>query len=79
MDDNGASVEYTVTTRGHVRVLTITRPERQNSLSDSLMAGLTEEFLLASTDEDVRVIVVTGSGTRVFWAGLDLKEMRERD
>jgi enoyl-CoA hydratase len=79
MDDNDVATDYTVTTRDLVRVITITRPHRQNSLSESLMAGLTEEFLLASTNDDVRSIVLTGSGPRVFCAGADLKEMREFD
>ena len=71
--------EYLVQNSGHVRVLTIDRPERSNSLSRSLQLGLVEEFLKAGEDPDVRVIVLTGSGDRVFCAGADLKEIREND
>lgn len=60
-------------------MLTIDRPERSNSLSRSLQLGLVEEFLKAGEDPDVRVIVLTGSGDRVFCAGADLKEIREND
>ena len=71
--------EYLVQNSGHVRVLTIDRPARSNSLSRSLQLGLVEEFLKAGEDPDVRVIVLTGSGDRVFCAGADLKEIREND
>jgi enoyl-CoA hydratase len=63
--------------RGHVRVLTLDRPERRNALSSALQADLVEE-LLRSTEDDVRAIVLTGNGP-AFCAGFDLKEIRELD
>jgi enoyl-CoA hydratase len=63
--------------RGHVRVLTLDRPERRNALSSALQADLVEE-LLRSTEDGVRAIVLTGNG-RAFCAGFDLKEIRELD
>jgi enoyl-CoA hydratase len=63
--------------RGHVRVLTLDRPERRNALSSALQADLVEE-LLRSTEDGVRAIVVTGNGP-AFCAGFDLKEIRELD
>ena len=67
-----------VETRGHVRVLTLDRPERRNALSSPLQAELVEQLLTAAEDGDVRAIVLTGSGP-AFCAGFDLKEIRERD
>jgi enoyl-CoA hydratase len=63
--------------RGHVRVLTLDRPERRNALSAALQADLVEE-LLRSTEDGVRAIVLTGTGP-AFCAGFDLKEIRELD
>src|SRR4051794_37684247 len=63
--------------RGHVRVLTLDRPERRNALSSALQADLVEE-LLRSTEDGVRAIVVTGNGP-AFCAGFDLKEIRALD
>jgi len=65
-------------TRGHVRVLTLDRPERRNALSGALQADLVEELLTCAADIDVRAVVLTGNGP-AFCAGFDLKEIRERD
>src|SRR5919107_5244463 len=67
-----------VETRGHVRLLTLDRPERRNALSSPLQADLIEELLACTEDADVRAVVLTGNGP-AFCAGFDLKEIRERD
>jgi enoyl-CoA hydratase len=72
--DSGLIVED----RGHVRVLTLDRPERRNALSSPLQADLIEELLTAAEGADVRAIVLTGNGP-AFCAGFDLKEIREGD
>ena len=72
--DSGLIVE----TRGHVRVLTLDRPERRNALSSPLQADLVEQLLGCAEDAHVRAIVLTGNGP-AFCAGFDLKEIRERD
>ncbi|MGY1703476.1 enoyl-CoA hydratase/isomerase family protein [Geodermatophilus sp. SYSU D00697] len=64
--------------RGHVRVLTLDRPERRNALSSALQADLVEELLRCGEDGDVRAVVLTGTGP-AFCAGFDLKEIREGD
>jgi enoyl-CoA hydratase len=64
--------------RGHVRVLTLDRPERRNALSTALQADLVEELLTCAEDPDVRAVVLTGNGP-AFCAGFDLKEIRELD
>src|SRR3712207_3802842 len=63
---------------GHVRVLTLDRPERRNALSSPLQADLIEELLGCAEAPDVRAIVLTGTGP-AFCAGFGLKEIRERD
>jgi enoyl-CoA hydratase/carnithine racemase len=67
-----------VESRGHVRVLTLDRPERRNALSSALQADLVEELLRCVEDGEVRAIVLTGNGP-AFCAGFDLKEIREGD
>jgi enoyl-CoA hydratase/carnithine racemase len=67
----------TVEDRGHVRVLTLDRPERRNALSTALQADLVEQFLTCVAD-GVRAVVVTGNGP-AFCAGFDLKEIRAAD
>jgi enoyl-CoA hydratase len=72
--DSGLVVEN----RGHVRVLTLDRPERRNALSTDLQADLVEELLDCTESPDVRAVVLTGNGP-AFCAGFDLKEIREQD
>jgi enoyl-CoA hydratase len=72
--DSGLIVEN----RGHVRVLTLDRPERRNALSTDLQADLVDQLLGATEDGDVRAVVLTGNGP-AFCAGFDLKEIRELD
>ena len=71
-----------VETRGHVRVLTLDRPERRNALSTALQADLIEELLRCAEDATgpggVRAVVLAGNGP-AFCAGFDLKEIREGD
>jgi enoyl-CoA hydratase/carnithine racemase len=60
--------------RGPVAWLTMTRGDQYNALSSSLMAALQQAFETIGADEQVRVIVLAGSG-RAFCAGHDLREM----
>jgi enoyl-CoA hydratase/carnithine racemase len=59
---------------GHVLVVTLNRPERLNSIGGGLVGRLSEIFLEAEHDPQVRAIVLTGAG-RAFCAGLDLKDV----
>ena len=60
-------------TRGHLRILTINRPDRMNSLSPEMSAALVEAFVEAGSDPDIRCIILTAVGERAFCAGADLK------
>jgi enoyl-CoA hydratase len=66
-------------TRGHIRLLTINRPDRMNSLSPEMSDALVEAFVEAGADPEVRVIVLTAVGDRAFCAGADLKARAEED
>ncbi len=66
-------------TRGHVRVLTINRPERMNALSPAMSNALIEAFVEAGADPGIRAIVLTAVGERAFCAGADLKERAQAD
>ena len=65
-------------TRGHIRLLTINRPDRMNSLSPELSDELVEAFVEAGADPDIRAIVLTAVGDRAFCAGADLKARAQR-
>lgn len=59
--------------RGHAFWITINRPDKRNALNASVIAGIVEGYRLAQDDDDARVIVLTGSGTKAFCAGADLQ------
>jgi len=56
----------------HVATLTLDAPERLNTISPTMLRQVSELLLRADADQDVRCIVLTGSG-RAFCAGLDLQ------
>jgi len=58
-------------TSGHVRTLTLNRPEKRNALSNELVQALVEGFEAAAADDEVRVVGLTGAGD-AFCAGADL-------
>jgi 2-(1,2-epoxy-1,2-dihydrophenyl)acetyl-CoA isomerase len=56
---------------GHVRTITLNRPEKKNALSQELAWGVVAAIDAAAADDDVWVVAITGSGD-AFCAGLDL-------
>jgi len=56
---------------GHVRTITLNRPEKKNALSDALAWGVVEAVEEAARTDSIWVIAITGSGDS-FCAGLDL-------
>src|SRR5262245_2515537 len=62
---------------GRVDLLTLTRPERRNSLSEAMLAAMQAAIEAADGDEAVRAVVLDAEGP-VFSAGHDLRELTER-
>lgn len=58
-----------------IAIVTLNRPEAMNALSRALRAELADAMLAVARNNAVRAVVLTGSGTRAFTAGLDLKEL----
>lgn len=63
---------------GPVAIVTLNRPQAMNALSSALRRDLARAFRELEADDSVRVIVLTGAGTRAFTAGLDLKELGQQ-
>src|SRR3982750_379098 len=55
----------------HVLTITLDRPDRLNAFTPTMQRELIEAFDRADADDDVRAVIVTGSG-RAFCAGADL-------
>jgi enoyl-CoA hydratase/carnithine racemase len=59
-----------------VLTVTINRPEQRNALNADVTRGLLDALQRADTDDQVRVVVLTGEGDRAFCAGADLGGLR---
>jgi enoyl-CoA hydratase/carnithine racemase len=60
-----------VSDAGHVRTITLNRPEKKNALNDALAWGVIGAIDEAARDDNVWILALTGSGDS-FSAGLDL-------
>ena len=68
--ENEDEVLYSVA--DHVATITLNREQFQNTISGVMLDAITDLMLKADRDEDVRCIVLVGTG-RFFCAGLDLR------
>ncbi|GAJ40020.1 enoyl-CoA hydratase [Saccharococcus caldoxylosilyticus] len=66
-------VSYELQENG-IAIVTLNRPEAANALSSSLLNELSELLGDLAFRKDIRVVIVTGAGEKVFCAGADLKE-----
>ena len=59
---------------GQIRVLTLNRPDVMNAMNTRMFIELREAIDRLAHDPALRVLVLTGAGTKAFSAGGDLKE-----
>ncbi len=64
-------------TRGHVGIITLSRPEKLNAWTDQMHAELVDQIEVWNADAEIGAIVFTGEG-RAFCAGADLGGFSER-
>jgi 2-(1,2-epoxy-1,2-dihydrophenyl)acetyl-CoA isomerase len=72
-------IGHGTTFEGGILRITINRPERRNSLDAASVLALLETLQQADRNHDVRVIVITGSGSTQFCTGADLAAKDEDD
>ncbi|MEZ5776545.1 MAG: enoyl-CoA hydratase/isomerase family protein [Hyphomicrobiaceae bacterium] len=65
----------TVEKQGALWRITLQRPDKANALSRAMLGAIAEAYEAAAEDGEVRAIVVTGAGPRVFSGGADLSEL----
>jgi E-phenylitaconyl-CoA hydratase/naphthyl-2-hydroxymethylsuccinyl-CoA hydratase len=58
----------------NVAFITLNRPEAMNSLDPESVSRLTEIWSEVRTDDDIRVVVLTGAGEKSFCTGTDMKK-----
>ncbi len=57
-----------------IAILTLNRPKSMNAFTGRMMYELIEAFDITDANDDVRAVIMTGSGDRAFCAGADLSE-----
>jgi len=62
-----------------IGIVTINRPESLNALNGEVFTELYKLFQEIEDDQDVRVVILTGSGEKAFVAGADIAEMQLRN
>jgi enoyl-CoA hydratase len=63
--------------RGRVGLITFNRPKAMNALNPALIGELAQALDAFEADDDVGAMVLTG-GDKVFAAGADIKDMRDK-
>jgi enoyl-CoA hydratase/carnithine racemase len=56
-----------------VLLLRLNRPEARNALTPALIDALATALEEAESSDDIRAVVITGTGDRAFCAGMDLR------
>ncbi|PCI09493.1 MAG: enoyl-CoA hydratase [Flavobacteriaceae bacterium] len=62
-----------------ILTITINRPNQLNALNMATIQELHHAFSEADLDKNIRAIIITGSGTKAFVAGADIKEFAHFD
>lgn len=60
-----------------ITTITINRPKKLNALNKATIQELHDAFDAADTDENTKVIILTGSGEKAFVAGADISEFAD--
>lgn len=61
--------------KGPIAIITMNRPVKLNACSTGMYRDLDKVLYLIENDEDVRAVIITGSGDKAFSAGADIEEL----
>jgi enoyl-CoA hydratase len=65
--------------KDQIAVVTLNRPDKLNALNHKTMDELKNIFTDLRTNDNVRVVILTGSGEKAFVAGADIAELNQLD
>jgi enoyl-CoA hydratase len=61
----------------NIAVLSINRPKALNALNYDTLTDIKTAVKALSKDDEVGIVIITGSGEKAFVAGADIKEMKD--
>lgn len=59
-------------------IITLNRPDKLNALNTQLLYELSECLHQVQDDDEIRCLIITGSGAKAFAAGADIAELHEQ-
>jgi enoyl-CoA hydratase/carnithine racemase len=65
-------------TRDGVGIVTFNQPQKHNAVSVEMWRGLGEILGEFAADETIRIVVLTGAGTRAFVSGADISQFEQQ-
>lgn len=65
--------------RGGIMIVTLNRPDVLNAVNADLLQRCNQLAKEAYYDNQLRVVIITGSGDRAFCVGADMKERKDMD
>ena len=74
MTNESPTVLFTID--GSVARVTLNRPEKRNALNEALVSNIKSALHQASTEDAVRVVIITGAG-QDFCSGADLESLQK--
>lgn len=63
---------------GNTAILTIDRPERRNAMDDDCWRDMRDFMDFCDHNADIHAVVITGSGSKAFISGADLRAIRTK-
>ena len=67
-----------VQSEGGVTVIVVNRPDKRNALNAAVRSEMTEALDALRSDDNARVVIITGAGDKAFIAGADINEFAQR-
>jgi len=68
-----------VETNQGITTITFNRPKALNALNSALLEEFSQALDMVASDEDIRVLVLTGAGEKSFVAGADITQLAQLD
>ena len=62
-----------------IYTITINRPDKLNALNQEVLRSLNQELDTIYTDNNIKTVIITGSGPKAFVAGADISEFNQMD
>ena len=63
----------------NIGIITINRPKSLNAMNQDVLLEFIDETKKLISDDNIRVIIITGAGDKAFIAGADIKLMQKMD